>query len=122
MHPTNRPGVAAGKRKGRTVRASDIRIWMPVKAGMGRTRVRVAYTAARRAARVRSWTENLRIKKPPFSCLENAGADAPPNERETGRRAGSRLDEVWRLVSRYPNTSRSICPAKEKKSPAQAES
>ena len=87
MHPTNRPGVAAGKRKGRTVRASDMRIWMPVKAGMGRTRVRVAYTAARRAARVRSWTENLRIKKPPFSCLENAGADAPPNEREKDRRA-----------------------------------
>ena len=37
-------------------------------------------------------------------------------------RASLCLDEVWRLVSRYPNTSRSICPAKEKKSPAQAES
>ena len=26
-------------------------------------------------------------KKPPFSCVENAGADAPPNEREKDRRA-----------------------------------
>ena len=71
--PTNSPGVAAGNRKGSTVSASAKRICTPPYWGMGKAMVSTAYTAASMAARVRSRTENLDIKKPPFSSLENGG-------------------------------------------------